>query len=305
MTNNFGLNDTYDYIEISIDSLDASFSFDSNSLKTDTPVFGVGGKGPIEKIKALKIISLQVPYTWYNINSINNRFGLYENGIFSNIVEIMVGTYTPILLKTSLENALNLATTNNLKYYVSIDSLSNKFIITSFTNTLQSPVANTTIPFYFKFGEINDFGNNNPRISLGFGPSNSNQSTILNSVIGTNTLNTFAIIPPYAMNIDRLYIYVNSLKIGTDMNFYLPLGAQNLGGGKNGPQLCKIPIGNCLPGDTIVYTDPDPQKWFAYDLLQSLSFFDLFFSLGNSSIYPALSLNGRSFSAKIGILVEK
>jgi hypothetical protein len=95
------------------------------------------------------------------------------------------------------------------------------------------------------------------------------------------------------------YLYLNSTKLGSDVDIFLPAGAFNLGGGKAGPQIAKIPV-NCNPGGTVMYNDPDPQKWFTYDQLQTLNGFDFFLTLGNGN--QVMSLNGLSFSLKLGVL---
>ena len=87
------------------------------------------------------------------------------------------------------------------------------------------------------------------------------------------------------------------------MDVYLPTGAFNLGGGKTGPQIAKIPV-NTNPDGIIFWKDPDPQKWFKFRQLQSLSNFDFYLSLGNTTSQLPLQLNGLGFSLKLGVLKE-
>lgn len=87
------------------------------------------------------------------------------------------------------------------------------------------------------------------------------------------------------------------------MDLYLPTGAFNLGGGKSGPQIAKIPV-NCNANNLITWKDPDPQKWFKFRQMQSLSNFDFYLTLGNTTSQLPLQLNGLGFSLKLGILKE-
>jgi hypothetical protein len=98
------------------------------------------------------------------------------------------------------------------------------------------------------------------------------------------------------------YIYVNSQKMGTLFNVYLPQGAFNLGGGNAGPQVAKIPV-NTNSGGVVFWQDPDPQKWFDVGDLDQLNDIDFYLTLGNTTTQTPLDLNGLSFSVKLGVLL--
>jgi len=62
--NNFGLNDSLKYYEFELDSLDNSGGYSAGSSATDWPIFLIGGKSPLYNIAAIKIIEVQIPFTW-------------------------------------------------------------------------------------------------------------------------------------------------------------------------------------------------------------------------------------------------
>jgi len=52
--NNWGLNNTYDYFEFAIDSLDNSGSGSGGVSALNWPSFFVGGKNPLSRVKGMK-----------------------------------------------------------------------------------------------------------------------------------------------------------------------------------------------------------------------------------------------------------
>jgi hypothetical protein len=67
--------------------------------------------------------------------------------------------------------------------------------------------------------------------------------------------------------------------------------------------MAKIPV-NANTNGVIIWQDPDPQKWFKYDQLQTMNGFDFYLSLGNTTSQLPLQLNGLSFSLKLGVLKQ-
>lgn len=287
----YGLNDEYEYYEFSLDSLDADSSFVTSAASTDWPIFTVAAKGPLQDVVAIKILEVQIPYSWYVFNSVNNTFTMTENGT-SVTVTIPIGNYTASSLATALGTAITAVSPNTLTYTVTYSNLTQKFIFTSSSNSLV---------FYFTFGAGQGIpnvqpnsGNKNPRLWMGFGPGiSSSSSGTPQTLTSTNVVLTSG----------PSYLYLNSQKLGSDVDVFLPQGAFNLGGGKAGPQIAKIPI-NVNAGGIIFWQDPDPQKWFKYSQLQSLTSFDFYLSLGNTTSQLPLQLNGLSFSLKLGILKQ-
>jgi hypothetical protein len=74
--------------------------------------------------------------------------------------------------------------------------------------------------------------------------------------------------------------------------------------GADNPQICSIPVPKTTRGENIIYTDPDPQKWFRFggDLNFPTSF-DFYLTSGVNN--TPLDLNGQSFIVKLGVLTNK
>lgn len=292
MGDNYGLNDSYEYKEFELDSLDADGPFISTAASTDWPRFTVAGKGPIENVVAIKILEATIPFSWDVFNSANNTFTITETAVgVPQTVTIPVGNYTPSTIVTAMTTAILAAGLVSV-YTVTINSLRNRLVITS----------STTNQFYCSFGAgfniLNvppNSGNKNPRLFIGFPPGDT-FSALAGSVQVLQSPNSILLSGPS-------YIYINSTKIGSDTDVYLPAGAFNLGGGKAGPQVAKVPV-NCNAGGTVTWSDPDPQKWFKYDQMAAFNGCDFYLSLGNTTSQLPLQLNGLSFSIKLGVLIE-
>ena len=56
-----------------------------------------------------------------------------------------------------------------------------------------------------------------------------------------------------------------------------------------------------MPGETIYWQDPDPQKWFNIENLPSLQILDFYLTLGTET--NLLDLQGLPFSLKLGVLL--
>jgi len=287
------MDDDFIYYEFAIDSLDATASYSGSAASTDWPFFEVAAKGPLENIAGVKIIEAQIPFSWHVFNSSNNTFLLTEAGI-PFTVTIPIGNYTAASLATVLQTALNTATATN-HYVVTLNTVLGKFVfrhnlgpLTQFSFTFGAPAG---IP-----GVAPNSGNKNPRLYIGFGPGTAESAL----VSGRYEITA----PNHELVSGPNYIYVNSSKLGSDLDVYLPAGAVNLGGGKAGPQVAKIPV-NVNPGGVIQWQDPAHQFFFAYDQLQSLNSFDFYLTLGNTTSQIPLQLNGLGFSLKLAILERK
>jgi hypothetical protein len=286
MVNNFGLNDNLKYFEYELDSLDNSGSFASGSAGTDWPLFLLGGKTPLSNIAAIKIIEVQIPFSWYVFNSGNNTFRLFEENqlVTSSIVTLPVGNFTSAQIATNLATALTAASLNTRTYSVTYSSITLKFTITS----------TATLNFSFEFGLPTNSGNVNPRLYIGF------PGGVTTSIVsGVPTM----VAPNASLVSGPNYLYVNSQTIGQLTNIYLPKGAFNLSGGNAGPQIAKIPV-NVQSGGIIYWQEPDPQKWFDLENLNQLNSLDFYLTLGNTTTQTPLRLNGLGFSLKLGILLN-
>jgi len=288
--NNYALNDSLRYYEFELDSLDASGSNAEGISSTDWPVFLLGGKQPLANVAAIKVLEVQIPFSWYVFvpentapNANGTQWVLNETGGVSNVFpQIAVGNYSGgSALAGALQSALNTVSSN---YVVNYSSQTQKM---TFTTSKPGVTA-----FSFTFGAPTNSGNTNPRLYMGF-PGGITVSTGLTMTSPNVTLSS-----------GPNYLYLNSARLGPLTNLYLPQGAFNLGGGNAGPQIAKIPVsGNS--GDIIFWQDPDPQKWFDLENLPLLNQVDFYLSLGNTTTQLPLRLNGLSFSIKLGIVTNE
>lgn len=284
----FGLNQDTQYFEFSFDSLDTINTPNAASATTDWPQFLLGR--PLTNVAAMKILEVQVPFTYYVFNSSNNTFTLTEAaGGGAVTVTIPVGNYSSTSMNAVLGTQLTAVSANGRTYTVSYSGASatqpntGKFTITSSTAEV----------FTLTFGSSISPGNTNPRLWLGFGPG-ANASTSGGVLVAPNA---GSITGPN-------YLYLNSRRMGQMCNMFLPQGAYNLGKGTNAPQMAKIPV-NVQPNGVIYWQDPDPQKWFDLENLANFADIDFYFTMGNTSAQNPLQFNGQSFSLKLGVLVNK
>lgn len=285
---NFGLNDYLAYYEIYLDSLDATTSNDGDYSSLDWPVFQLAT--PIPDLGAVKVLEVQIPFSFYIFSTTNNEFTLNDStGTYT--VTIPAGNYNSVTLSTALAAALN-ASGTTWTYTVTFSGQNSnpnlgKFIFSS----------NATVSaFGLIFGaDGKDPGTFNPRLFIGFPGGETSSSNTANPVL----------VAPNAANIaGPNYLFLNSRAIGPQLNTLLPRGAVNLGRGTAGPQIAKIPI-NVQPGGVIYWSDPDPLMWFTMENMALLTQFDLYLTIGNVDTPSCTVLNGLSFSVKLGLLRNK
>lgn len=232
---NFGLNPHYIYHEYELDSLDAVDSYDASTASTDWPQFQFITQIP--NIAAIKIIECQIPFSFYIFNMNNNTFILTESaGGGPKTVTIPVGNYNSTTLAAALVTALDTASANGYTYTVTYSAQTGMF---TFSNSSGLGT------FSFTFGVAGDPGVTNPRFGLGFGSLGTYTSTASQVLIAPNV----------AQITGPDYLFVNSRKIGPQMQVQLPSGALQLGAGSLGPQMAKIPI-NVQPFGVIFWSDP-------------------------------------------------
>lgn len=279
-----GLSSDYKYYEFELDALDYSSAANGTHSVLDWPMFQLGGKRPLRDIAAIKVLEVQIPFSFYMYNQDNNKFLLNEVGNPGIVVTIPIGNYNVTDFIVVLGAALTAASVLGKTYTVTSNETLQKLTIRN-----GSVVSS---PFSLAFGTTSDTANSNPRTLLGF-----DRGTI------TSVYQALAfdyIVAPNAYSITGPnYIYVNSDKIGNLTNMYLPRGAFNLGYGNAGPQMAKIPI-TVQPGGVIFWSDPDPGKWFDLENLPSLTEVDFYLTMGNTS--NVVRMNGQNFSLKLGIL---
>lgn len=157
---NYGLNDSFQYFELELDSLDANgITPDGAVSYLDWPLFTWGR--PLQSIAAMKVLEVQIPFSWYVFNSANNTFTLTESdGGGARTVTIPVGNYNTSSMIAALQTALDAASANSHTYTVTFAGSSLSAPDTEkFTISSDAGGANT---FTLTFGSSISPGNTNP-----------------------------------------------------------------------------------------------------------------------------------------------
>lgn len=272
----FGLNQTFAYSELSLDSWDAGsygglLETGKEYSKYSWPLFYFSSKK--ENVAALKILSAEIPFVFDVINTSNNKFTFIHSGT-SHTLAIPPGTYTGPQLATELQTLMS--------------AISGGFTVAWNSDTLKfifNHVGGGLWGLYFP----NRFS---PYMYLGFLPNveytNTGASSITSVIIAQVT-------GPY-------YLYVNSSKIGSLINFNLT--DNNPQGAGTGHQVAKIPI-NVNYGSIIFYNDPDTSKYFDFFAGIQFDTFDFYLTLGNDQHQVPLDMKGSPWSMKLGILTYR
>jgi hypothetical protein len=218
-------------------------------------------------------------------------FLLNETGQSPVEVTIPVGNYTITEMELELAAQLTAESLDLFTYTVKYNTITQK--ITVFNNEV------LTDPFAFTFGTTADTGELSPAMPLGFPVGATLTSGFQAGVDADGNRGDFVVSPNAIMLTGPNYLYVNSRKLGSLVDLYLPQGARNLGNGNAGPQIAKIPVDK-QPGDVMYYKDPDTMKWFDMENLPQLTELDFYLTLGNTS--QVMDFNGQPFSLKLGII---
>ncbi len=287
-SNNYGLNNAYDYYEYVFDSSDTfNPAYQSHSV-TDWPLF-VFGRVAVD-IAAIKVLEVQIPFSWYVFNEEISNFILTENGGAPITITIPPGNYNIQSLLATLKSVLDAASafdyTLTYSGTSSTAAQTGKITITNndlgVTANFSITFTNLDLPYY-----------------LGFTVDN---NTTTNTFTSSQGANPTLVSPGQANVTGPNYVYLNSNTFGNLVNLYLPVGPTT--SGILGPEIAKIPV-NVQPGGVIFWQDPDPQKWYDVGGLDTLDQIDLYLGLGKSIAEDPLKLNGQPFSVKMGVLVQK
>ena len=222
-----GISDDLRYYEFELDSYAALRSFTSSYPSTIWPTFQIGGKKPLQTIAALKILEVNIPFTYYVFTDVNGGFLLNEGGLDVAVI-IPAGNYNIGNFTTALAAALTLGSVllNGFTYSVTYSTITGKVSI--FNNAaLTTPFTLTFPPNYWM----------SPAQWIGFNLGAITTTAFLAS--GTPKGNWLE--SPNVINLSGAnYIYVNSQLVGNLADQYLPIGQNNTG--NSGTQLAKVPV---------------------------------------------------------------
>jgi hypothetical protein len=271
----YGLNQIFEYSELCLDSTDATtysgnFTPNPNTAKFSWPTFFFTKRQ--QKVAGIKVISAQIPFVYDVINTSNNTFLFTEGGV-PNTITITPGTYTSATLATELQTRLA--------------AVSAGFTVTYSTTTLKFTFNHATGVAWSLF-----FGNRNtPYVNLGFPVG------VLYSATGVSSI----VSPSVALVTGSNYLYLNSSKIGSLVNFNLSDGNPTAGSGQ---QICRIPV-NVAYGSVVYYNDPDPTMFFDFFAGNQFDSFDLYLTLGADQSQIPLDMKGIPWSVKLGLLTYR
>jgi hypothetical protein len=266
----FGVADNLRYNEWYADSFERS----TGTLNNPTFVFDT----PLENIQGFKVLEVQIPFSYYVIDTFNNTFTLTEpvgGGPFT--VTLVPGNYTISTMTTELERALD-DSLGAGDYTVTYSSSTQRFTVTS----------NVPEAFVLTFGVApTDDGTTNPRLWLGFAAGDN-----------TATAGGVLVAPFVARMSGPDYLYLCSSRLGMLNNLTLRRGTLP----QSGPIIARIPV-DVNPGGVIVWRDPDPGKYFEVDTAL-VNVVDLYLVAGSDTAHAPLDLQGASFAVKLAFVTS-
>jgi hypothetical protein len=271
------LNSVFEYAELCLDSWDSSTSggtgFEgsaspANQIQFSWPQFYFNSRKPV--VAGMKVISAEIPFVFDTVTTRNNTFVFTVGGVQTTIT-IPQGTYTGPTLATQLQTLLQVVSPG---FLVTWSPTTLRFTFTFSGGLL-------TWGFIFPVGRLSAYS------LMGFLPNTT--TTLFN--------NGSIISPTVASATGPYYLYLNSRAFGSLVNFNLPDGAAT----GAGPELCRIPI-NTNYGGVILYTDPDPEKYFDFFVGNQITTFDFYLTAGSDQYQKPLDMKGVPWSIKIGLL---
>ena len=265
--------DNFEYNEINIDS------WVGDEGTTNHPIFNL--QPLIADCIGIRIVSAQVPFSWYVINNDNNTMTLTDNisaGPTNTIITLPIGNYNAHTIADALTIELTKSVFAN--YTVVYDSILQKLKITS----------NKSEAWYLTF------------------PSTLFQQSLMTYIGGSDIQvnNTAAggtgiLILPFTVQITGPnYLLLNSnlgsrIRRNTRTNGYSTWDP---------PVLAKIPI-TCNPGEIIFYNDPQQGNYYFEITDSSIQSIDFYFTLGPFETPSEVDFNGQAFSLVLGVLTSK
>jgi hypothetical protein len=263
-----GINDIYEYNEIHLDSAARDHGTNDQPIFNLTPAFS--------NVLGIKLLSAQIPFTFYVFNHTNNTFQILPNGDPGQAqdVTLPVGNYTVHSIAGPLTAALTSATGDTYTFVYS--GTTGKFTLRSTSGQV----------FALRFGTPGDDGSTSPRLWLGFnaGEIRSDDSGVL---VAPNTANVTG---------------PNYLLVGTSFGGRIAKNIRVNGGSTaEAPAFAKIPV-TVNPYGLITFTDPN--GGYAFDMsmgqVQQLSV-ELMFG----HTLQKVEMNGAPWSLVLMVLTQR
>lgn len=281
MSGDYGLNNTFEYVELCLDSWDSSSAGNSYFENSTAPINQIQYSWPEYyftsrklNVAGFKVLQAEIPFVFDVITPANNSF-TYTVSAVNYTITIPVGTYTGTQLASQLQTLFQVVTP---LFLVTWNSQLLKFVFTQ----------PTAIPWSLTF-----VSKQTAYSPLGFLPG-----TTVNAVTGINSQIISAIVGqvtgPY-------YLYVNSRKIGSLVNFNLPDASLDKGAGT---EICRIPI-DVQYGSVIFYKDPDSNHYFDLFAAGQFDNWDFYLTLGSDQYQKPIDMKGSPWSLKLGLLVYR
>ena len=273
----YGINQTFEYVEMLLDSSDAITSIAQSFEGSDSPTDQIKYSWPLYyftsrklNVAAFKVLQAEIPFVYDVINTANNTFIYTLNGTPYTIT-IPSGTYTAPQLAAILQTLL--------------DDINPGFTVTFSTVTLRFTFTNPTADTW----SLTFASRATPYSILGFLPATITSASGLSSEI---------VSPTVAQVSGPFYLYVNSSKVGSLVNCNLTDGSRTAG---VGPEVARIPV-NVQYGSVIFYNDPCPEKFFDFFAGIQFNTFDFYLTAGSNQYQKPLDMKGTAWSLKIGLL---
>lgn len=302
-----------DYVELDLSSELAAYAADASYTARDWPMFNLGQR--IQGIQAIKVVEVSIPKTWNNwVDTFDTDTTAFYSTSTLNyfFLEIPAGSYT---VETFIETVEALMAAPAFQ----ADLVAETGVNGPITCELNYDYPTQTFSFHF-YGDPGDIGTGDLTVLQWF-MYYSNQPN--NYFIGFNgqgltpmigTPDDVTLTMPLRARVNwPNYIQVGSNTVGDICKAYKPLSLEPTtdqfgitgaigNSGQSSPQFAAIPNDKQF-GETIIWQDPNPTRYFSLNSLFQLSTIDIF--LTNGPFNTPLRLNGNSFFVKIGLLVDK
>lgn len=255
----------------------------NNQVKTNPLKFQF--QRPLKDVRSVELISGTIPAQPYNINTKNNVFTFQEASLNWRIT-IPAGFYTASALKDTLSTLINALPGITNTYTLTIDSTTNKLVITRATGTASFGCLFASIPTPDMIDHSDGFflEQNTPATLLGFD---------LNDYYDTTGVLTSPFPMDVYSSINRLYLFIN---LDNSQN----LGCIERGAGRRSP-FAIIYLDEQTNG--YKYLNKDTLTPASYSLPQPYSRLQALNIEFRDEWYRLIDFNGKDFSLLLQITV--